>query len=60
MLLYLYVSEFICNIGVCSACAITCVFTLLAVSHIQGDTVSFGGFSLREEAKTLIPGSLFQ
>ena len=44
----------------CSACAITCVFTLLAVSHIQGDTVSFGGFSLREEAKTLIPGSLFQ
>jgi len=30
------------------------------VSHIQAGTVSFGGFSLREEAKTLTPGSLFQ
>jgi len=36
------------------------VFDPLMMSCIQAGTISFEGFSLREESKKLTPGSLFQ
>ena len=62
MCLSLSVIHTVCvYVGLVCKCSVRlCMCLLCLVSLFQVDTVSFGGFSLGEESKTLIPGSLFQ